>query len=173
MSSQEQDQEQEQEQVEFESKLIPILREGVDMVKMIIFMQLRKSLTTSNPDWQRDYSNKITGAVVNELFCLDNTDPEFLKFVEQNHTQVESGLACFCKDQQELFIPLTDALRIMVLCDHQEGVDRSSILQRAGDLGVLLLDRPMAMPNKFIELVRRLGTSFGLLNPLASDSAGQ
>ena len=77
----------------------------------------------------------------------------------------DQALALFQGELNELLIPLTDGLRTMVLCDHQEGSDSSQILQHAQDLGLLLSDRNLPMPHTFIDLVRRLGQAYGLLSP--------
>jgi hypothetical protein len=60
-------------------------------------------------------------------------------------------------------IPLTDALRVQFLCDYQEGIDSSEILQRAKQFNLLILDREVPLPASFLNLARRLGGAFDLL----------
>ncbi len=62
-----------------------------------------------------------------------------------------------------LRIPITDALRVQFLCDSMEGIDSSVILLQAEELGVLLADREVPLPKNFLNLVRRLGSSFNIL----------
>jgi hypothetical protein len=73
---------------------------------------------------------------------------------------------------EELRIPLTDALRIQSLCDHQERLNSTATLQQAQKLKILLTDRDLPLPHSFIELVRRLGSKFGLLLPPLSGTDG-
>ncbi|MCE5242946.1 MAG: hypothetical protein LLF99_07080, partial [Desulfobacteraceae bacterium] len=63
----------------------------------------------------------------------------------------------------EMRIPLTDALRIQAVCDFQEGMDTSSVLERAKQSGILIVDRELPLPAPFMNLVRKLGSAFGLL----------
>ena len=58
---------------------------------------------------------------------------------------------------------LTDALRIQALCDSQQDLDDPSLLTRANELGLLVLDRPVPMPSTFMTLVRGLGEQHGLI----------
>lgn len=150
---------------EFESKLMPILREGIEVVKMILFVKLKEQLARDNPDWPPEYRGKIIGAVINDIFGIVNPEEIFVKFTNENKEQIAAIIKSFPVILEELLIPLTDALRVMVLCDYQEGVDNSAILLRAQENGVFLVERDMPMPNKFIELVRRLGAAYGLFRP--------
>ena len=57
---------------------------------------------------------------------------------------------------------ITDALRIQVLCDNQEGEDSAVILQQAEEFGFLVKDREIPLPSTFMTLIRRLGEEHGL-----------
>lgn len=151
--------------MEVEGKLIPILREGIEVVKMIFFKQLQDHLLGKFPDWERSVVNKLAGAVINQYFGIVHDDPQFVQFAADHKKIVDEVLNEVPAKIAIMRIPLTDALRIMVLCDFQEGVDSSHLLECAKVYGILLVDREMAMPNKFIELIRKLGESFGLLTP--------
>ena len=156
--------------MEVESKLVPILREGVEVVKMIFFKELQGYLAARFPDKEKGYLNRLAGAVINELFGTPNQDEAFVDFVRQEQEVIKEVLHEVGDGLEKMRIPLTDALRTMVLCDHQEGADNSALLDRARECGILLADRDLPMPNSFIELVRRLGNSLGVLTPPAPEN---
>ncbi len=146
-----------------ESRLIPILREGIEIVKVIFFTELRDHLRQQRSEWGNDFVLHVSAAVVNAVFGVDNQEPAFLEFIETNRQAINETHALLGVELPALRIPLTDALRTMVLCDYQEGEDSSSLLKRAQDSGILLVARELPLPNQFIDLVRRLGTAKGLL----------
>jgi len=151
--------------MDFESKLIPILREGVEIVKMISFKKLKEALAKKHPDREAAFIAKIAGALINTIFGAPAYEEPFAVFARNHanliaHEQTKVGSML-----EDLRIPLTDALRIQSLCDHQEGQDSTATLQQAQVLGILLADRDLPMPHSFIELVRKLGSAFGLLLP--------
>ena len=148
---------------EIESKLVPILREGIEMVKVILFIKLKEHLAETSTQWPKEHRNRIIGAVLNDIFGINNPAPLFVEFAGENREAIRAVMAEVPQVLGELLIPLTDALRIMVLCDHQEGIDTAQVLVEARDKGVLLADRDLAMPHTFIDLVRRLGSAYGLI----------
>ncbi len=156
-----------------DSKLIPVLREGVECVKMIFFRELQKLLATKFPESDKLHRNKLAGATINRYFGMLNPDPDFADFAKREAAVVDDILRTVATDLNPLRIPLTDALRIAVLCDHQEGVDNSAILVDARECGILLVDREMPMPNKFIELVRRLSNAKGLVAELTPEAEAE
>jgi len=149
--------------MQYESQLIPILREGVDIIKMIVFKDLRDLLSRKYPDRDPHYLRKLAGAVINELFGAHNPEPSFMDFARENKEHIEDIIGSMAKELESMRIPLTDALRVQFLCDHQEGIDSSSILQRAKDAGLLLLERDVPLPAKFTSLVRKLGGAYDLI----------
>lgn len=151
--------------MENKSKLIPVLREGIEIVKMITFRDLREILSRRFPERERQYHNKLTGAVINRYFGIVNPDPEFQEFAHAERQVIDDTLNRLTADLPQLRIPLTDALRTMVLCDQQEEADNSKILSQAQEYGILLVERDLPMPHRFIELVRRIGASVGLVVP--------
>ena len=157
--------EEKQHDIEFESKLIPILREGIDMVKLIIYLKLKEHIAQKDPVKSGDYVNKLTGAIVNRLFGIVNEQEEFVNFSEKNQDAINRELTAFSSNLSELCIPLTDALRVQFLCDSREGNDNPEILKHAREIGVLVEERDVPMPARFIHLVRSLGTAFGILAP--------
>jgi len=150
-----------------ESKLAPILREGIEIVKVILFMKLRDHLRQRHCERGNDFVLHVTAAVVNDLFGVQNQEATFMEFIETNHRVIDEARAMVGTELAALRIPLTDALRTMVLCDYHDGHDSSHLLQQAQDKGILLVERDLPLPNQFIDLVRRLGTSLGLLQPQA------
>ncbi|MDP2104750.1 MAG: hypothetical protein Q8J76_02055 [Desulfobulbaceae bacterium] len=147
-----------------ESKLIPILREGVEIVKVIFFMDLRDHLRVSQAGWDHDFSSKVTAAVVGDVFGGDHQEGALADFVAAHRQVVDEVRAKVGCELPALRILLTDALRTMVLCDYQEdGRDTSLVLERAREWGILLSERELPLPNSFIDLVRRLGTAKGIL----------
>ena len=149
--------------MEFESKLVPIMREGVVIIKMELFRQLKARLSTKYNSREPSYIGKLSGAVINELFATPNDEKSFARFAKQNRTQIKEEIKNIAIELKELRIPLTDALRIHVICDYQKGIDSSSILVRAQELGILISEREMPLPKNFLNMVRKLGKSISLL----------
>ena len=148
---------------ELESKLIPIMREGVEVIKMIFFKQLKEYLLANSPDGEGAYCGRLTGSVINTLFGTENPAEPFASFVEANRDRIAIELKNIPVVFEEMRIPLSDSLRVQFLCDSMEGIDSSAILVRADELGILFHDRPVPLPKNFLELVRRLGKSHNLL----------
>lgn len=151
--------------MQYESKLIPALREGVDIVKMILFKKLKMHLPKKYPHKDAKHIGWLSGAIINELFGTPNPAEPFATFVAENKFFIKLEMKNITSDLPEMRIPLTDALRVQFLCDHQEGIDSSHILSQAKQLGILMMDRDAPMPAKFMGLVRKLGSSFDLLHP--------
>lgn len=151
--------------MQYESKLIPSLREGVDVVKMILFKKLKMHLPQKYPHKEVNYINWLSGGIINELFGTPNPAEPFVTFVAENKFFIKLEIKNITSDFPEMRIPLTDALRVQFLCDHQEGIDSSHILTQAKQLGILITDRDAPLPAKFMGLVRKLGSSFDLLQP--------
>jgi len=146
-------------------KLTPILREGIEIIKVIFFKELRDHIRLTRPEWADDFVAKATGAVVNEVFGVGHQSGA--DFVAANRQEIDGIKATVGEALPALRIPLTDALRTMVLCDYQEcGRDTSLVLEQARDLGILLTERDLPLPNHFIDLVRRLGTAKGILQAM-------
>ena len=156
--------------MDFESKLIPVLREGVEIVKMISFKKLKESLAKKHPDREAAFIAKLAGALINAIFGAPAHEEPFAIFARSHANLIAHEQANVGAMLEELRVPLTDALRIQSLCDHQEGQDNTATLQQAQALGILLVDRDLPLPHSFIELVRRLGSAFGLLLPPLPDT---
>ena len=154
----------EKEVKEFDSKLLPILREALDVVKMILFKELKDQFVATCPE-RAGESGRLAAGVLNELFGVANPDPEYTAFLKANRALLDAAVADFPATHQGLLIPLTDALRMQFLCDSREGIDENTdFLVRAKERGMLLEERDMPLPNHFLELVRRLGAAYGLVS---------
>jgi hypothetical protein len=149
-----------------EMKLVPVLREGVNVVKMIFYKNLRAHLGKKHPDRTPEHIGRLSGAVLNELFGCPNAAEPFKSFAEKNRAAIDRELHQVAADFEPFRIPLTDALRVQFLCDSREGVDGQAVLSRARDLGVLIVDREVPLPKTFMNQVRRLGVAFNLLAPM-------
>ncbi|MFZ5776006.1 MAG: hypothetical protein ACOY3Z_11040 [Thermodesulfobacteriota bacterium] len=148
----------------FESKLIPILRQGVDMVRMIAFKRFRDSVGGSDGG----VNGRVAGALVNAIFDPSSAEADGVALALAERELFRQSLARAAETLGDLRIPVTDALRIQALCDHQEGEDSTATLRRAQELGVLLTERELPLPHSFLNLVRTLGQAWGLLSPPAS-----
>jgi len=149
----------------FESRLVPILRQGVAVVMMVFFKRLKEYLGEKHPEREATFINNLTGAVVNDIFGTPNEEKPFLLFVEENGAPIEETLQDIALELFDMMVPLTDALRVQVLCDHQEGIDSYPILTHANELKILLVPREIPMPSSFIQLARALGNKHDILMP--------
>jgi hypothetical protein len=156
----------------FESKLIPVMREGVEVVKMIFFKKLHSALTTEYPEWDPKFTSMVTGAVVNRIFGTTNDQEPFLSFNQENRDLISGEISGVANRLEEMRIPLTDALRMQSLCDQMDEVEGESYLKAARETGILIEERDLPMPNSFMDMVRRMGKAFGLIiPPLPEDNA--
>jgi len=151
--------------MDFDSKLIPVLREGVDVVKMIFFRKLKEYLAEKYPEKDSSYICRLSGAMINELFGIVNDAEPFAGFTKENRSLILKEMKNIASEFKEMRIPLTDAIRIQFLCDSQEGIDNDMTLNQANKLGILIIGREIPLPNTFMNLVRRLGSEFNLLHP--------
>jgi len=151
--------------MEITNRLIPHMREGIEVVKMIMFKKLREHLELSHPDRDGIFLSRLAGAVVNEIFGTTNDQEPFATFILENRGLISAELKVTAQTLPEMRIPLTDALRMQTICDLQEGDDNSSLLEQALDLNLLISDRDLPLPHTFMDMVHRLGAAFGLILP--------
>jgi hypothetical protein len=144
--------------------LIPILREGIEVIKMVLFQEL-KSLSLLRERNATDV-NLLTAAVVNDLFNVKPSETVSETASTVNREVVEEIYLRITKDLDHLRIPLTDALRIQYFCDRHEGVDSVSVLERAEKQGILIATREVPLPGAFLSIVRSFGRAYGILEPL-------
>jgi hypothetical protein len=148
-----------------DSRLIPILREGVAVIQMIFFKDLKPVITRKYPKLKSAEQTMLTGAITNEIFGSHNKDAKFLQFHAKHRGSIEQELLAIEDELPQLVNPVADALRIQVLCDKQEGIDSASILQLANSINILPPDREVPMPSVFMETVRTLGALYKLIVP--------
>ena len=153
--------------MQVESKLVPAMREGVELVKLILFKKLKPGYASKYPDKDASFAGMLTGAVINELFGTPNNQERFAAFYAENKNLIQSELKSIATECEDLRIPLTDALRMQFFCDSQEGIDSEFILKQARQYDILILERDVPLPKTFLNLVRQLGVAFGILQPQA------
>ncbi len=147
---------------EKKSKLVQSLREGIAVVQMILFKEIRLYLTQNYSHKDATYHGMLSGAVINEIFAINNPGEKFKKFRQDNLAIIEQELLSFPKELPTLLPILTDALRVQTLCDQQEGADSSKAIISAELVGLLLQDRELPLPSTFMTRVRLLGEKHGL-----------
>ncbi len=148
-----------------DSRLIPILREGVAVIQMIFFKTLKPVLNKKHPQLTPQAQTMLTGAITNEIFGSHNKEEKFLEFYKQHRGIIEQELLALATELPQLINPLADALRIQVLCDRQEEIDSTNILQQADRFHLLPADREVPLPSAFMETVRTLGAIHKLIIP--------
>ncbi|MEN8136701.1 MAG: hypothetical protein ABFS18_14390 [Thermodesulfobacteriota bacterium] len=149
----------------FESNLIPVMREGIEVVKMICFGKLSASLVARYSHQDKKYCSMLTGAVINEIFGTPNNQDPFASFCVDNRDIIDTEIKDFAVNFKELRIPLTDALRMQFICDKMDGHEDDQTLKHAKVRGLLLEERDLPLPQKFMEMVRRIGKAIGLIIP--------
>lgn len=155
--------------MDFDSKLLPVLREGIQIIKMIFYKELRSYIEEKYDSHDPGYQGKLTGAILNEVFGTPNTSEPYASFNSNNSDLINMELGCIAEKFDSLRIPLTDALRVQFLCDSQEGVENETILVNAKKLGILLEERQVPLPKSFMELCRKLGVGYHILTPDSLD----
>ena len=148
-----------------DSKLIRSLREGVSIVQMIFFKEVRDNLINKKPNLDKTQLAMLAGSITNEVFGTQNPEEKFVRFCKNNWGDIEQELLNIKEDMAPLCTILTDALRIQTLCDHQEGGDSSATLLRAKELDFLIEERDIPLPSSFMTSVRELGKLYNLLVP--------
>jgi hypothetical protein len=147
----------------FEPQIVPTLREGIDVIKMVLFRQLEPLLQKEYRQKDANFVNRLTGAVINDLFGVSLVGESIEVFAQKNQKAVKTASEIITTDLEHLRIPLTDALRIQFLCDSHEGIDSSSVLKQAQQNNILIADRDAPMPGAFMNIVRSFGRAYGIL----------
>jgi hypothetical protein len=153
------------ENTEKNSQLLVSLREGVSLVQMILYKELRQGLEQKNTGRDRAEIGLLAGSVTNEVFGTRNPEPRFAKFVAENWGKIEQELLGLKDKYAFICKHVTDALRIQALCDHQEKGDSSGTLLSAKKYGYLIEEREVPLPSTFMTTVRELGKQHNLIAP--------
>ncbi len=151
-----------------DNKLIPVMREAVTTVQMVLFKVLRQSIQDRYVDQVEPHHTHLAGAVINNLFGTQPVHEAIGVFAAANRELVERELrelSCQCP---QLIPVLTDSLRMKTICDNQEGIHSIPSLLMAKALGILQEDRPLPMPSTFMLQVRQLAAANGLIEPMSA-----
>ena len=153
--------------MESKSKLLPVLRDAVSIIKMVLFKELKTHLKQKYPQEDATSISRLAGAVVNELFGTPNTSTQFAQFAAENEQRIQSELDRLSVNFEHLKIPLTDALRVQFLCDSLEGIDSGPALKKAESHSILMVERDVPLPKTFMAMVRRVGAAHNILHTAA------
>lgn len=148
-----------------DNRVLPVMREAVAAVQLVLFRVLKKDFAARYGEWPPAAVRRLAGCVVSDLFASPPADREAARFAEEQRDQVEEELRGLAARVPDLLPLLTDALRMQVMCDHEQGLNSLSTLLRARALGILQEDRPLPLPSIFMLAVRRQGVQHGLLQP--------
>lgn len=148
-----------------DSRLIPVLREGVAVIQMIFFKEMKSVVSRNHPDLDSTSQTMLTGAITNELFGSSNPEEKFQNFRRQHRGIIEQELLNLPAKLPHLIAPLSDALRVQTLCDNQEGIDSTHVLKQADSCNILSADQELPLPSAFMVTVRNLGKEHNLLIP--------
>lgn len=151
------------EHPEHQSRLLTVLREGVGVVQMVLYKEVRFALAGNYLDKDQSYIAMLAGAITNKLFGICNPAEKYIHFQNENQAIIEQELQGLAVHLPHLREALTDALRIQALCDNQEGLDSSATLNQANELGILITDRDIPLPSSFMTAIRALGEQHGLI----------
>ena len=147
-------------------RLLPILQEGIEVTKMVLFRKLRDLIAHRHPEQPDAFPGQLAGAVINDLFASSPDLPESATtFIAANLALIDQERQAFADAQPEMRIVLTDTLRMQTICDLLAALPDPGLLQRAERTGILLSEREMPLPHSFIDMARRLGKANGLLTP--------
>ncbi len=150
---------------EKKSRLIGVLREGVTVIQMILFKKVRENLSKKYPDKQDSHISMLAGSITNELFGTINPDEKFKNFRRENRGTIEQELLGLAEELTELRPILSDSLRVLTLCEAQQGKEIPSLLKKASELGILVDERDIPLPSVFMTRVRELGARYNLIIP--------
>ncbi len=153
---------------DFNPKIVPVMREAIVMVQMILYRRLKEDVQTRYQDLSDHEKKWLAGAVVNNLFGTEAADPDVNVFARKNRAIIEQELRELKERAADLIPHLTDALRMQTICDNHEGVHSIPCLLLAKELGLFDQDRVLPMPSTFMIAVRKLGTECGLVEEMES-----
>jgi hypothetical protein len=154
---------------EFDAKVVPVMREAIVMVQMILYRRLREDVQTRYQDWSDQEKTWLAGAVVNNLFGSEAADPEVNVFARKHRELLEQELREIQERVSDLIPHLTDALRMQTICDNHEGIHSIPCLLLAKELGLLDEERVLPMPSTFMIAVRKLGAEYGLVEAMEAN----
>lgn len=149
-----------------DNKVLPVMREAVTTVQMVLFKELRQSVHDRYVDQSETFHTQLAGAVINNLFGTQPVDAEVSTFGNSNRELVERELHDLKNSVGNLIPVITDTLRMKTICDNQEGIHSIGSLLMAKALGLLQEERVLPLPSTFMLQVRMLASSHGLIEPM-------
>ena len=153
-----------------DNKVVPVMREAVTTVQVILFKVLKQSMHDRYVDQVEPHHTHLAGAVMNNLFGTQPLNDAVVAFAAANRELVERELRELSGRCAPLIPVLTDALRMKTICDNQEGIHSIPSLLMAKALGVLQEERPLPLPSTFMIQVRALAADHGLIEPMQASS---
>ncbi len=153
---------------DFNPKIVPVMREAIVMVQMILYRRLKEDVQKRYQDWSDKEKQWLAGAVINNLFGTEAADPEVNVFAREHRELIEQELRELKERSADLIPHITDALRMQTICDNHEGVHSIPCLLLAKELGLFDQDRVLPMPSTFMIAVRKLGAEYGLVEEMES-----
>ena len=72
-----------------DSHLLTVLREGVSVIQMIFYRQIRNELAVRNPEQDGAYLSMLAGALIGEIFGTPNPEERFVLFRKENKAAIE------------------------------------------------------------------------------------
>ena len=145
-----------------DSKLVPVLREAVLTVQMVLFRCLKEQNQVLPPQEQ----SWLAGAVISSLYGTAPADSEVSDFTRKHRELIELELRSLRSYLEEMIPHITDSLRMQALCDHCEGTSSIPCLLLAKELGLLDEQRELPLPSAFMLSVRKLGIEQGLVEAM-------
>ena len=152
-----------------EGDLVPTLRQGIDIIKMVLFKELKPHMEKRYPHLAPEESGCLTGAVINDLFGIEDMEKSVKSFTTANQHLIDAEVAAFTENFDHLRIPLTDALRVQYLCDSHEGINCETILEKAERMKILISERAVPLPGAFMSIVRSFGVAYNIIEPLQKE----
>jgi len=152
-----------------QGEIVPTLRQGIDILKMVLFKELKPHLEKRYPHLAQEESGRLTGAVINNLFGIKDMEMSVETFTRANQDLIDAEVTAFAENFDHLRIPLTDALRVQYLCDSHEGINSETILEKAEKVKILISERDVPLPGAFMSIVRSFGVAYKILEPLKKE----
>lgn len=152
-----------------QGEIVPALRQGVDIIKMVLFKELKPHMESTYPQLAPEETGRLTGAVINHLFGIEDMEASMETFTVANQHLIDAEAAAFAENFDHLRIPLTDALRVQYLCDSHEGINSETILENAAKMKILISERAVPMPGAFMSIVRSFGVAYKIIEPLKKE----
>ncbi len=147
------------------NRLVIALREGVGLVQMLLYKELKERLGRENPKREEKEISMLAGAITGEVFAAKNQEEKFVSFRQRHLGEIEQELLGLTANHPQFINILTDALRIEVLCDYHENRENSVLLKQAQNYGYLAEERETPLPSAFMTNIRELGRRHNLVIP--------